>query len=333
MPRESEIISMLRKRAGLKEGVLVGIGDDGAVIQTTAGSDLIACCDLMVEGVHFRSEWTPAKMLGWKALAVNLSDVAAMGGVSKFAMISIAIPHKCSSEFVDEIFGGIFELADASGVSIIGGDTSGSRDSLFIDISVIGECQNGKAVSRRGAKIGNRVYVSGSLGASAIGLKLLEGGFRLDDSLAVTDPRRQAVLRHLAPEPRLRLGRALGEAGIATSMIDISDGLSTDLWHILDESNCGAVIHADAIPVAECVRSLASEVPGIDPLRVALNGGEDYELLFTAPPENNQRIAALAETLGLPIKPIGEIVALKQLQLDQYDRVDSVQPSGYEHVI
>lgn len=333
MPRESEIISMLRKRAGLKKEVLLGIGDDAAVIKTTVGRDLIACCDLMVEGVHFRTEWTPAKLMGRKALAVNLSDVAAMGGTPKFAMISIALPRNCTSEFVDEFFEGIFELADESGVSIIGGDTSSSPESLFIDVSVLGECQSGKSVSRRGAKIGDRVYVSGSLGASALGLKLLEGGFRLDDSLAVEDPRRQAVLRHLDPEPRLSLGRALGEAELATAMIDISDGLSTDLWHIIDESNCGAVIHANAIPIAECVRSFASGVPGVDPLRVALNGGEDYELLFTASRENNQRIAALSETPGLPITAIGEIVALKQLQLDRYDRIESLEPSGYEHVI
>src|SRR5712691_9131649 len=134
MPSESEIIKRLRKRAGVNGEVLLGIGDDAAVIKTTGGKDLIACCDLMVEGVHFRTEWTPPRLLGRKALAVNLSDVAAMGGVPKFAMMSIALPRKYSFEFIDELFGGVFELAEASGVSIIGGDTSGSRDSLFVDV-------------------------------------------------------------------------------------------------------------------------------------------------------------------------------------------------------
>jgi thiamine-monophosphate kinase len=333
MPSESEIIARLRKRAGVNDEVLLGIGDDAAVIKTTAGKDLIACCDLMVEGVHFRTEWSPPRLLGRKALAVNLSDVAAMGGVPKFAMMSIALPHKCSSEFIDELFEGMFELANAIGVSIIGGDTSSSRDSLFIDVSVIGECESGKAITRRGAKIGDRIYVSGSLGASALGLSLLEDGFRLDDSKDVSDARRQAVLKHLAPEPQLKLGRALGETGLATAMIDISDGLSTDLWHILDESDVGATIYATAMPVAECVLSVAVGAPGIDPLTLALNGGEEYELLFTVQPENHERVVALAETLGATITVIGDIFAQKGLHLKHNGGLKAVRPLGHEHQI
>src|SRR5947207_3148055 len=132
MPGQSEIISRLRSVAGASDEVLVGIGDDAAVIKGRGGKDLIVCCDLLVEGVHFRVEWTPPAILGRKALAVSLSDVAAMGGVPKFAMVSVALPRHCASEFIDELFGGLFDLAGASGVSIIGGDTSSSRDSLFI---------------------------------------------------------------------------------------------------------------------------------------------------------------------------------------------------------
>jgi thiamine-monophosphate kinase len=333
MPSESEIIARLRKRAGVNDEVLLGIGDDAAVIKTTGGKDLIACCDLMVEGVHFRTEWTPPRLLGRKALAVNLSDVAAMGGVPKFAMMSIALPHWCSSEFVDDLFEGMFELADASGVSIIGGDTSSSRDSLFIDISVIGECESGKAVTRRGAKVGDRIYVSGSLGASALGLSLLEDGFRLDDSQDISDARRQAVLKHLSPEPQLKLGRAIGEAGLATAMIDISDGLSTDLGHILDESGVGATIHASAIPIAECVGSIASAAASIDPLRLALNGGEEYELLLTAPPAKANVLAGLSDALGVRLTAIGDIVAQRGLQLVRNGTLESLQPSGYEHLV
>ena len=333
MPGESEIISRLRKRAGVNGEVLLGIGDDAAVIKTTGGRNLIACCDLMVEGVHFRTEWTSPRLLGRKALAVNFSDVAAMGGVPKFAMMSIALPHSCSSEFIDELFEGMFELAEASGVSIIGGDTSSSRDSLFIDISVIGECESGKAVTRRGANIGDRIYVSGSLGASALGLSLLEDGFRLEDSQVVSDPRRQALLKHLSPEPQLKLGRAIGEAGLATAMIDISDGLSTDLWHILDESGVGAIVHASAIPIAECVLAADSESPGIDPLSLALNGGEEYELLFTARPENHERVVAIAEALSVPITVIGDIVSENKMRLERNGMIESFQPLGYQHLI
>lgn len=333
MPSESEIISRLRKLASGNDEVVLGIGDDAAVIKTSGGRDLIACCDLLVEGVHFRAEWTPPRLLGRKALAVNLSDVAAMGGVPKFAMMSIALPLWCSSEFVDELFEGVFELADASAVSIIGGDTSSSRDSLFIDVAVIGECESGKAVTRRGAKVGDTIYISGALGASALGLSLLEDGFRLNDSQDIGDPRRRPVLKHLAPEPQSKLGRALGETGLATAMIDISDGLSTDLWHILDESGVGGVIHASAIPIDECVRSITSPLANIDPLKLALNGGEEYELLFTAPPENANALAALSDALGVKLNAIGDIIAQRGLQLVRNAALESLQPAGYEHLV
>ena len=248
-------------------------------------------------------------------------------------MISLALPHWCSSEFVDELFAGMCELADASGVTIIGGDTSSSRDSLFIDVSVIGECESGKAVTRRGARIGDRIYVSGSLGASALGLALLEDGFMLDDSRDVSDARRQAVLKHLSPEPQLKLGRAIGEAGLATAMIDISDGLSTDLRHILDESEVGAIVTAAAIPVAECVFAVAAGTTGMDPLSLAINGGEEYELLFTARPADHQRILTLAEALGVTVTAIGNIVVAKQLHVERDGTIELLQSLGYQHQI
>lgn len=332
MPNESQIISRLKDLSRVDDRVLVGIGDDAAVIDGSAGSDgrdLLVCCDLMVEGVHFRSEWTPPRLLGRKALAVNLSDIAAMGGVPRFAMVSIALPHKFSSAFIDEIFRGLFDLAEATGVSIVGGDTSSSPDSLFIDVSVIGDCVSGRAVTRRGAKAGDIIYVTGSLGASALGLSLLEEGHRLEND----SDYREALLKHLAPEPRLEPGRAIGEAGLATAMIDISDGLSTDLWHLLDESNCGAVIHAGAIPIAGSVRRASSRAPTANPLQLALNGGEEYELLFTAPLEKSRDITELSNAIELPITRIGEIVAKGRLQLETDDRLEPLSPSGYEHAI
>jgi thiamine-monophosphate kinase len=331
MPRESEIISRLRARASVDDQVLVGIGDDAAVIKGAGGRDLLACCDLMVEGVHFRAEWTPPRLLGHKALAVNLSDIAAMGGVPKFAMLSIAAPSKISSEFIDQFFGGLFELAERSCVSIIGGDTSSSPDSFFIDVSVIGDCETGKAVTRRGAKPGDKIYVSGSLGASALGLSLLEKGLRVDQPSRRRDYK-TALLKHLAPEPRLSLGRAIGESGLATAMIDISDGLSTDVRHILDESSCGAVIHSTAIPVAECARQYP-ELSGEASMRLALNGGEEYELLFTARPDRSADIENLQEALRIPINEIGEIVTSAGLHLETRGVLEALAASGYEHVI
>ena len=332
MPVESQIISRIRKLARPHDQVVVGIGDDAAVINTGGATDLIACSDLMVEGVHFRTEWGEPRLIGHKALAVTLSDVAAMGGSAKFAMISIALPRRLSSEFVAKIFQGVFDLADSCGVSIVGGDTSSSPDSLFIDTSVIGECASGQAITRRGAKVGDAIYVTGALGASALGLQMLERGTLLadcEDDIAS----RRALMKHLAPEPRLKMGRAIGEMNLATAMIDISDGLSTDLWHILDESGCGGIIRAEAIPIDESMRSLSAKASGVDPLRLALDGGEEYELLFTARPESRGRVAELSSDTGISITELGEIVAGKGLQLMRGGLLEPVQPSGYEHMI
>ena len=340
MPSESEIISRIRQRARANDQVLVGIGDDAAVLKRGGATDLIACCDLMVEGTHFRREWTRAGLLGRKALAVTLSDVAAMGGVPKFAMVSLALPRSLPSDFIEELIEGIFKLADSSGVSIIGGDTSSSVDSLFIDTSVIGECATGRAVTRRGAEVGDLLYVTGALGASALGLSLLEQGLRLEDDWQSKPPAglkdsaaQEALLKHLAPEPRLKLGQAIGERGLASAMIDISDGLSTDLSRILDESNCGAIIEADAIPIAGCLRSFAMNDSEIDPLRLALHGGEEYELLFSSSPENRGGIAELSNELGEPITAIGRVAGGRGLQLERGGALELLQPSGYEHEV
>jgi len=332
MPRESEIISKIKQRARLTDQVLRGIGDDAAVIQCSPGKDLLACCDLMVEGVHFQLDWTPARLLGRKALAINLSDIAAMGGVPRFAMVSIALTGRCSSEFTDEMFAGLFEIAEAHGVSLIGGDTSSSRDSLFIDVSVIGECAAGKAVTRDGAKPGDVIYVSGSLGASAMGLRLLQDGVRLD-RVAKDDIRHQLLLKHLATEPRTQLGRMIGETGIATAMIDISDGLSTDLSHLLDESGYGAIIRADAIPIAECVRGFSAGSLDVDPVNLALKSGEEYELLFAAKPDRTKEIEDLSRELDIAVAAIGEIVEARGLELEREGVSELIVPSGYEHLI
>ena len=333
VPNESEIISQVKKRARTNDQVLIGIGDDAAVIKASVDADLIACCDLMVENVHFRMEWTPPRLLGRKALAVNLSDVAAMGALPKFAMISIAVPHKYSREFIDELLKGISELADESGVAIIGGDTSGSSQSLFIDVSVIGECEGGRAVTRSGAEIGNKIYVSGSLGASALGLSFLEAGFRLSDVKDLGDTARQALLKHLAPEPKLRLGRALGETGLATAMIDISDGLSTDLNHILEDSGVAAILQASALPIDDIVLSATASVPAVDPTTLALNGGEEYELLFTVRPQDQDKVTFLVKTLGEKVTLIGEIVPGRELKVERNGIIETIQPRGYEHII
>lgn len=330
MPLESEIIDRLKKRDRTDPRVRIGIGDDAAVIETEGSADLVVCCDLLVEGVHFKPEWTPPKLLGRKSLAVSLSDVAAMGGTPRFATTSIALPQWCSSEYVDQFFDGLFAMAQSSGVSIIGGDTSSSRDSLFIDVTVIGECARGQAVGRRGAKSGDRIFVSGSLGGSALGLLLFEQGFRLSDGKE--NPLRIPASRHLTPEPKLALGREIGCLGLASSMIDISDGLSTDLWHILDESNVGARIKAESIPIDQSTISIAQD-RGIDAVELALSSGEEYELLFTVGPANIERVQQLAQSIGESVTEIGFVVDSGGFQLERDNSVSAVEPGGYQHVI
>ncbi|HSF24900.1 MAG TPA: thiamine-phosphate kinase [Blastocatellia bacterium] len=337
MPDESEIISKIRRRARRTNSVIVGIGDDAAVLSTGDGKELVVCCDLMVEGVHFRRAWAPPKLIGRKSLAVSLSDIAAMGSVPRFATISVALPRDCSSEFIDELFEGICELADSCGVSLVGGDTSSSPDSLFIDSMVIGECERGKAITRSGARAGDMICVTGNLGASALGLMLLEQGARLGESepSAETAERMdwQALMNHLAPVPRLQLGIGLAGRELATAMIDISDGLSTDLSHVLEESGVGAVIRADSIPIARCVESLAAGSSTIDSLHLALHGGEEYELLFTARPEAKAEIEKLASELGTPITTIGDVVTGAGIQLEREGTLERVVPAGFEHSI
>ena len=343
MPTEADIISRFKKRSGNATGVVLGIGDDAAVTTLDPQRDLIACCDLMVEGVHFRKEWTSPRLLGHKALAVTLSDIAAMGATARYAMLSVALPRGCSSDFIDAFVGGIFEIAERHAVSIIGGDTSSSPGPLFIDTSVIGDCAKGRAVTRAGAGTGagagegggDLIFVTGELGGSALGLMLLGQGRRLEDpeSDERSEARRQALLKHLAPEPRLRVGQAIGEGGLATAMIDISDGLSTDLSHILEASSCGAVLNGDAIPVAECVKMLASEGSGIDPLRMALHGAEEYELLFTSRPDDRGRVAEIARLIGLSITAIGRTVETEGLQLERRGVTSPLSPSGFQHLI
>jgi thiamine-monophosphate kinase len=293
----------------------------------------------MVEGVHFRTEWSSPSLIGRKALAVTLSDIAAMGGVARFAMVSIALAKNTSARFINDLIEGLFQLADTSEVSIIGGDTSSSPGPLFIDTSVIGECARGRAVTRRGARPGDLVFVTGTLGGSSLGLSLLEGGSRLDDISGdePADPmslaRREALTKHLAPEPQLRAGGALGESGIATSMIDISDGLSTDLRHILDESECGAIIHAGQIPIAGCVLSLSGSDLRVDPLQMAIDSGEEYELVFTARPADRERLTEMSRSLGVRVTQIGEVVERKGLYLEMEGLIEAIEPSGYEHNI
>lgn len=337
MAHELDIIAAIRKRAPQQvEQLRLGIGDDAAVIQPDGVKELLACSDVSVEGVHFRRDWLTAKLIGRKALAVTLSDIAAMGGRARFALVSLAIPSDFSAPMIEELFSGLFEIAEQFGVAIIGGDTSSSPQGLFIDTVVLGECDAGKAVTRAGAQPGDRIFVTGALGASELGLKWLEGGHRLPERSAANAAEaliQSAIRKHLIPEPQLRFGEALGTRELATAMIDLSDGLSTDLHHLIEESKCGAVLDAEALPVARSVAELASGELSVDPLAIVLRSGEEYELLFTAPPRNKDRIFATAKALDVRVTQIGEITEGDDVKLLREGEVEIVRPTGYEHRI
>lgn len=257
--------------------VLVGIGDDVAVIRRALGEPLLlATCDSQVEGVHFRRDWTTPYQLGRKTAAVNISDIAAMGGRPLHFLISLAVPPDTDAEFLDSLYAGFAEEAVKWGADVIGGNISRS-ESLQIHVTLLGEVHPGHLLTRCGAKPGDRIYVTGTPGMSRAGLELLK-----NPQLRVDDKTRETCLAaHLTPTPRIREAIAIAESGLATAMIDVSDGLAGDLKHLCDSSGVGAEIWQERIPVAPEVEAVANAA-GADPLEWVIGGGEDYELLITS---------------------------------------------------
>jgi len=266
---EFEFINNIKSRYSLNR-----LGDDCAVLPKDGQTDQLMTADMLVEDVDFRLEWTNPEFLGHKALAVSLSDIAAMGGEPEWAMLSIAVPAKLwESSLLDEFYDGWIALARKFSVELIGGDVSRSPDKLIIDSIVGGIAPKGKAILRSGARSGDGIFVTGTLGGAAGGLKLLEDN---EDPYAKSS---ELILKQLKSEPQVELGKLLQSLGIVTSMIDISDGLSSDLWHLCEMSGVGAEIDAELIPVDPL---LTEHFPANECLAFALNGGEDFELLFTA---------------------------------------------------
>lgn len=295
---EFGFIGTIAARAARHPGVAIGIGDDAAATLPTPGMILLTTADLLAEGVHFRRDWTDAATLGRKSLAVNLSDIAAMGGVPRHALLSLAIPGDMSLEFLDSFIAGFLDQADRFDVALIGGDTSASSGGFFINVTLMGEQVPEKVVTRRGAQVGDLICVSGTLGDSALGLEALRKGVLPTGALR----------RHLDPEPRVSLGLALADATIPTAMIDISDGLIADLGHILKQSARGGRVRIADLPLSGDYREYCGRY-GADPHALSLGGGEDYELLFTLPAARLAEAQKLGAATSAPISVIGEIVA------------------------
>lgn len=287
--------------------VVVGIGDDVAVIALTPERYLLATCDVQVAGVHFLPESCDPYRLGRRAAAVNLSDIAAVGGRPTHFLVSLSLPPDTPVPFLEALYEGLSDEAARFGADVVGGNISRSA-TLQIDLTLLGEVEARNLLHRSGARPGDRILITGRVGAAAAGLALL-----LDPQIPVGEDDRHSLLAaHETPTPRLAEARAIVSAGGATAMIDVSDGLSADLGHICDASGTGARLWADALPIDGPTRRVASAA-GKDVLEWALGGGEDYELLFTASPDRAEALTqAVQEATGTPVSVIGEVTEAAQ---------------------
>jgi thiamine-monophosphate kinase len=319
---EFGLIERVRRSLPQGRGVRIGIGDDAAWVENRFGSSLLST-DLLIEGVHFDLKWMSLFTLGYKTLAVNLSDIAAMGGIPSYALLSLGIPAHFGSEEIAEFYRGVKTLAHQSRVALVGGDTS-IAESLLISACILGDAPY-RPIARRGAKIGNDIYVTGTVGDSSLGLELLKSG----SFPRGTGPAGFLISRHRQPTPRVGLGVILARERLATAMIDISDGLVQDLGHICKASGVGALIWEDKLPLSAAYRDLA----GKSGAKYALSGGEDYELLFCARRRDRARLTKLQQRAKVAMTRIGTCVASPQRVrvLDPAGKPLRISVKGHDH--
>lgn len=318
MATEFERIARIAGRTARTTGsVRLGIGDDAALLHGVPGFDTVVSTDLLVEGVHFQVDWTTPELLGRKAVAVALSDLAAMGALPRAVFLSLAVPDRLDDEYFDAFYTGAVGYAHRFGATIAGGDLSSSPGPLVIDAVVTGEVEENRALRRSGAQPGDLLFVSGGLGSATAGLRQLLAGTRLDT--ATTGMDLDAIRTLLAPTPRVELGRALVLTGAATAAIDLSDGLSSDLRHVCRASSVGAIVEASLLPTQHSLED-------------ALHGGEQYELLFACPPVLVDRIALVSHQLKLDLTRIGRFEgAAEDVLLQVGDERRPLEPRGFEH--
>jgi thiamine-monophosphate kinase len=334
---EHALIAYLRSRIpAAGNGVVVGVGDDAAVIETS-GLTLVTV-DSMVEGIHFNRDWAPASLIGRKALSVNLSDIGAMAGVAQHAVVSLCLPRDLPTAFVDGLYDGLLARAAEANVNIVGGNIAATSGPVVIDVTLLGHAK--RILKRSGAVAGDLVVVTGGLGAAAAGLTLLKQGARLaeDGELIATgiwtDSSRDAVqhcLRaQLDPTPPVAVARALLEEEMAHAGLDISDGLAADLHHVCAESGVGARIDADALPVDAAALGLA-RAQGADPFPLALHGGEDYQLLVAVPRERFEDLQQLIGVWNITVTAIGEFTAAPEVTMTVKGETKPLAAAGFDH--
>ncbi len=292
---EFGLISRIAARVQPHVSVITGIGDDAAVTVHTPGMRLLTSTDMLLEDVHFRRAWHDPYTLGRKSLAVSVSDIAAMGGIPRWVLLSVAIPSDLPLYFIDDFIRGFLELASENNVTLIGGDTCLSHSGVTISVTIMGEQYPDLIVCRSGAQPDDDIWVTGMLGDAALSLSLLE-----NDTAAPY----LMLSRLLDPTPRVSVALALAEAGLATAMIDVSDGLLADFGHIAELSGVGGTIRSADLPLSDIFRSLTVHPSDIS-CRHALSGGEDYELCFTAGRSNREKIVACANKCGVAATRVG----------------------------
>jgi thiamine-monophosphate kinase len=328
-----------RKYTRLSDFALCGIGDDAASLRSPRQDHtILVTTDILVEDVHFIRASTTPYLLGTKSLAINLSDIAAMGGIPRFFLLSIGIPPGISLSFVDHFYQGVTDLAEKHDVSLVGGDLTASP-TLVINGVLIGHCSPDQVIYRKGAHPGDTVFVTGPLGDSALGLEIIRQrgvkprDFGVRGQIRGRDGELLGLIRrHLAPPAPVRAGRIIAKLRSATAMIDISDGLLADLGHILEESHVGATIWVDQIPRSQAFQKWAP-LYHPRPLDLALGGGEDYQLLFTAPRKDLNRVISAMNDPEFPLYSIGEVTphARKLSLMTEHNRPYSPSCRGHDH--
>lgn len=311
----------LRRHRG--RGVVVGVGDDAAVLRTSPGEDVVVTTDSLVENRHFRRDWLSWRDLGRRLAAVNLSDIAAMGAVPRFAVVSLAVPANVPERAVTDVVAGANDGLRAHGAVVVGGNLSATGGPLVCDLTLIGTCRRGKAW-RRTARAGDAIVVAGELGAAAAGARRL---------LAGTRSRRNALVRaFLEPTPRLDVARTLRASRSIHGAIDVSDGLSSDLLHLCESGRVGCEVRAASLPVSRAV-AVYCRRHRLDPVQWALDGGEDYALVLSVAPRQAAAVCRRIRAAGVPAAVIGRFTRRRGVyrMLDAGGRATPIEPGGWDH--
>ena len=325
---EHELISRIRRRAGNPpDWIAIGIGDDAAVLRSSRNTDIVVTTDAQVEGVHFRRDWTSMAAIGRKAVAVNLSDLAAMGATPRACLLSLALPGDLSVDDFDALVNGVVELSQREKAPLVGGNITRSPGPLFVDVTAIGAVHGRRLLTRRGGRAGDLLFVSGEVGGAGAALSMLAAGV---DRSQLDEPERECLTRLEQPEPRLRLGHAAGRSRAVTACIDLSDGLAEAVRQLAQASGTGATIDAAKIPVQAGARQWAARQQA-DPIDGALGGGEDYELLFAVAPRRRRAFfAAISRRPDVPVTHVGQLTATPEVLLTRDGTLHPL-PSGFRH--